>query len=143
MATKPEQLINWKEEYEIDLDKDIVFIGNRESGHALGIVSSSIHRRILGNLFNLYVKSKTSLTMKDTQCGFKLYPTHIAKQAFTNLIDYGFGHDVEVLVKISMNGIEIRSLPVRWNAVDGSKINLFKDGFKMLSHVTKVARKYK
>jgi len=142
-ATKPVQLKNWVEEYGINFSETAIYIGNREEGHEMGIVNSSLLRRTLGIVFNFYVKLLTVLKMRDTQCGFKLYPTETALKAFESLTDYGFGHDVEVLIKISKMGIPIHSLPVRWEAVSGSKINLITDGFNMLKHVMKIASKYR
>jgi hypothetical protein len=48
---------------------------------------------------------------------------------------------VEVLYKAKLDGVKIVEMPVEWNAIEGSKINVVRDGIRMLREVmTIVAR---
>ena len=70
--------------------------------------------------------------MRDTQCGFKLYPGGEGKRVFGSLRTYGWAHDVEILYKAYLDGVKIVEMPLEWNAVEGSKIRVLRDGIKML-----------
>jgi dolichyl-phosphate beta-glucosyltransferase len=144
MAARPHELISWIDKFKIDLElDDHIFIGSREKGIDDHIVKSSLLRRNIGLLFNLILKSLTGLKFRDTQCGFKLYPTSVAKNGFDNLTDYGFAHDVEVLLKLKSQGIQINTLTLHWEEKPGSKVNLVSDSLKMLSTVIKIRNKYR
>ena len=143
MAAKPQEIISWRNGNCINLDTDhTIYIGSREKGISKHMVKSKFIRRNLGLTFNLFTQILTGLPFRDTQCGFKLYPTPLAKEIFQDLEDYGFAHDVEVLMKVKSKGINIKSLPLHWQHVSGSKVDMFKDSIKMLRTVVKVRRKY-
>lgn len=144
MAAKPQEILSWKKNKYIDLHPDhTIYIGSREKGFDQHMVKSKFVRRKLGLAFSFFTQTLTGLPFRDTQCGFKLYPTSIAREVFNELEDYGFAHDVEVLVKLQQMGITITSLPLHWQHVSGSKVNVFKDSIKMLHTVVKVRKKYK
>jgi len=69
--------------------------------------------------------------LRDTQCGFKLYPKAAAQKLFGDLKSNGWAHDVELLYRGKLAGYEIQSMPVKWDAMDDSKINLLTDSIKM------------
>ncbi|MCB0395260.1 MAG: glycosyltransferase [Flavobacteriales bacterium] len=131
LATGPEEWRYWNEKGWIGEEDNKVYIGSREKGIQHRIVRYSWFRRSIGLAFNRLVRMYTRMPFDDTQCGFKCYPTAIARAAFENLNDYSFAHDVEVLMNIHHNHIPIVSLPVHWNETAGSKVNVFRDGFQM------------
>lgn len=144
MAAKPDELLIWNRKKYLDLNTDHkIYIGSREKGIESHLVESKFLRRNLGLAFNLITKKLTGLTFRDTQCGFKLYPTNVAKEGFDGLYDYGFVHDVEVLLKLKHQGITIHTLPLRWTQIPGSKVNVVKDSIKMLRSIIKVRKKYR
>lgn len=144
MAAKPDELLIWSRKKYLDLDADHkIYIGSREKGIESHLVESKFMRRNLGLAFNFITKKLTGLNFRDTQCGFKLYPTNLAKEAFSGLYDYGFAHDVEVLLKLKQQGILINTLPLRWTQIPGSKVNVVKDSMRMLRTVLKVRKKYR
>ncbi len=130
MATKPQQLFHWLKNLPgHTFQNDQILIGSRE--HEDSVVNSPSNRKFIGWIFNWIIQFFTSLNFRDTQCGFKLYPATIAKELFGNLKVKGWAHDVELLYKAKLNGIEIKDLPVNWTHMDGAKIDVVKDGFKM------------
>jgi dolichyl-phosphate beta-glucosyltransferase len=144
MAAKPDELLIWNRKNYLDLNVDHkIYIGSREKGIESHLVESKFMRRSLGLAFNFVTKKLTGLKFRDTQCGFKLYPTNVAKEAFEELYDYGFAHDVEVLLKLKKNDITINTLPLRWTQIPGSKVNVVKDSMRMLRTVLKVRKKYR
>ncbi|MEZ5038293.1 MAG: glycosyltransferase [Saprospiraceae bacterium] len=130
MASEPQELLHW-----LDLlpsnkfPTDKLLIGSRE--HPDSDVSGTFIRRVAGLIFNFIIQLLTNLNLKDTQCGFKLYPVDIAKPLFAKLKTKGWAHDVELLSQAKSNGIDIISMPISWRHQEGSKINLVKDSFRM------------
>jgi dolichyl-phosphate beta-glucosyltransferase len=133
MATSPTELLKWLKINETIFDKKTVSIASRTLPESELILISN--RRSQGNLFNKIVRKITGLPYLDTQCGFKLYPTNIAQETFAKLKTNGWAHDVEILMKLQKQNIKIIELPIVWNERAASKINVVRDGIKMLWEV--------
>lgn len=130
MAAQPTILKNWLQRLPNNVFReDQILIGSRE--HKDSQVQAKSNRKTLGRAFNVLTQLTTSLNFKDTQCGFKLYPAKIAKSLFANLQSKGWSHDVEILYKAQLQGIDIQSMPVKWQHIEGEKINVGSDGMKM------------
>ena len=141
-SSTPCELLFWEAEGWIDYQADKVFIASREAGIERGWVSRMSIRRIIGLIYNFLVRMSSGISFRDTQCGFKLYPAERARHAFKDLMDYGFAHDLEVLMKLSRTGVEIVSLPVHWTASDESKVNIVFDSVKMFQTLLRLRKRY-
>jgi len=135
MATKPIELIQWRAKRKAFYPREIL-IGSRELNnsqvHDLG------YRKFVGNIFNLIIRTIVGLRISDTQCGFKLYPREAAKQLFASLQTMGWAHDVELLKRANLLGYAIIEMPITWNAIEGSKINVLADSWNMFWEVVKI-----
>jgi dolichyl-phosphate beta-glucosyltransferase len=141
MSTMPTELVKWVHINKNLFDNTSVYIADRTlPSSKLNLISS---RRASGKLFNTIVRQLTGLKIEDTQCGFKLYPTKIAQPIFATLFTKGWAHDVEILLRLQQQNIAIVPMPIVWDEMDASKINLFKDGIKMLWQVLRITLKYK
>ena len=110
-----------------------VAIGSRRTPGAR--VKMPLHRRVTEVVFNRLVKWATGLPYRDTQCGFKAFTRAAAREIFSRLQDTGFGFDVEALILARALGYAVAEVPVTWRHVPGSKVRLFRDGWKMLKFV--------
>ncbi len=130
MATQPQELNKWlKKLPKKRFRQQQILIGSRE--HADSQVEAQGIRRLAGWIFNFFIQLFTNLNLRDTQCGFKLYPQAAAQQLFGDLRANGWAHDVELLYRAKLAGYQIKSMPVKWDAMDDSKINLLTDSIKM------------
>ena len=136
MATHPVEIMNWRLQNKATFARDTIFIASRTLAASKLILISN--RRSSGKLFNTIVRIITNLPFKDTQCGFKLYPRAIAQQLFANLRTKGWAHDVEILLQANKQSIPVIEMPITWNERDASKINVLRDGMKMLWEVMKM-----
>ncbi len=141
MASPPTELIKLMDKLGWSPMQDTIYIGSRE--HVDSIIHKQGDRKVAGNIFNLIVRALTPLKIRDTQCGFKLYPSVLAKKYFSGLQTYGWAHDVEILYKAYLDKNKIVEMPLEWNAIDGSKIRLFKDGMNMIKEVLTIILKTK
>jgi glycosyltransferase involved in cell wall biosynthesis/tetratricopeptide (TPR) repeat protein len=138
MSTRPVELINWeKREKDLFNGEETVYIGSRK--HEEGKVEALQSRRLIGGVFNSIVQIFTTLHLKDTQCGFKLYSSKAAHFLFGNMQSKGWAHDVELLYQADLNGIAIKEMPVNWVNQPESKVNVVVDSIKMFFGVLTIA----
>jgi glycosyltransferase involved in cell wall biosynthesis len=140
MATHPKELLNWLAT-ENNFNAHTIYIGSRE--HVQSTIFQRSNRKTVGHIFNYIVKLLTPLSIKDTQCGFKLYPVKWASTIFKDLQTNGWAHDVEILYKAHLFGLQIKEMPIEWHAIEGSKINVFTDGAKMFFEVLRISTQIK
>lgn len=95
------------------------------------VIQRSKLRNFLMRCFHLLVYWFGVQTIKDTQCGFKLYTREAAREIFPYMHTEGWIFDVETLVIAIKKGIKIYEIPISWHEVTGSKIDLARDSIKM------------
>mgnify|MGYP001817365548 CR=1 FL=1 len=93
------------------------------------------YREMAGRSFNFAVQTLAVRGIKDTQCGFKLFEQSVARDIFTRCKLDGFGFDFESLMIARDLGYEIAEVPIRWSHQEGSKVNMLRDGIRMLSEL--------
>jgi dolichyl-phosphate beta-glucosyltransferase len=109
-----------------------VAIGSRAIASSDTEVRTFIHRRILGRVFNACVNAILLPGFADTQCGFKLFSREAAQFLFERQQSERFSFDVELLYVARRAGLKVTEVPVNWNNVPGSKVNLLIDAVRML-----------
>ena len=133
------QLNIWFKKKDIFKNEKIYF-GSRNLSQSKVIYK--IHRKIIGFFFNLIINFLLRINLKDTQCGFKLYPKKIAKKIFSKLKEKGFAHDIEIVLLAKKLGFNIKELPVKWKHKNNGKINLIKDSLKIFWSLVKLKRQF-
>lgn len=140
MSVPLRQFIIWENKFlNTSLNKK-VFFGSR--AHTLSKVQRQIFRQMLGYLMRKIINIMLGITINDTQCGFKLYPTYIAKKVFKNLSRPRYEHDVEIVLKLKKMKVKILELPVLWTHRSLSKVSIFIDPMKMLIGLIVLKKKY-
>lgn len=130
MAASPLTVLEWLQKFPERFQQEEILIGSRE--HKESRVTDSSGRRFAGRIFNLLIRLITALPLRDTQCGFKLYPATRGKILFSRLRNSGWAHDIELLLRARQYGFPITELPLQWQAVPGSKISVWRHMFPML-----------
>jgi glycosyltransferase involved in cell wall biosynthesis/Tfp pilus assembly protein PilF len=138
MSTRPSDLLQWeRKEKNLFSGERAVYIGSRK--HEEGNVKALKKRKVIGGVFNSIVQICTTLQLRDTQCGFKLYPRDVADFLFGNMQSTGWEHDVELLYQADLNDIRIVEMPVNWENMPDSKVNMLKDSIKMFFGVLSIS----
>lgn len=88
------------------------------------------HRRAMTAALQRWVKVTTSVTVTDTQCGFKAYRAPAATLLFAASQAEGFAQDAEILDLATRLGMSIAEIPVQWSAVPGSKVRAVRDSVR-------------
>ena len=118
----------------IDDGADIA-IGSRALSSSDTNVSALWYRKAMGRVFNGIVNVVAVPGIADTQCGFKLYRREAAHELFRRQHAEGFSFDVEILYLARKRDLRVIEVPVNWENVPGSKINLVSDSLHMLCDV--------
>jgi len=140
LSVKLIQINNWFKVYKLKYNS--VYFGSRN--HSKSILEAKLHRKIIGNILNILLKvifKKNVYQIKDTQCGFKLYPKKIAKKIFKNIFTFNFAHDIEILIKLNKQRIKVVELPVKWKHYSESKVDIITDSFKIFFSILKMKNK--
>jgi dolichyl-phosphate beta-glucosyltransferase len=86
------------------------------------------------------MRSIVKVHVTDTQCGFKMFRAAVSRKLFQLCEESGYIFDVEVLALAERLGMRIDEVGVDWDEVAGSKVRMFRDGFRMISDVVRVRR---
>ncbi len=103
---------------------DIV-LGSRLLKDSRIIESQPLIRIILGKLYGIFAHALVWWSIKDTQCGFKLFKGDVAREIFGDLEIYGYSFDIEVILIAKKRGYRMIEVPVRWKNYRESKIRVF------------------
>ncbi|OGD86960.1 hypothetical protein A2Z23_01745 [Candidatus Curtissbacteria bacterium RBG_16_39_7] len=63
--------------------------------------------------------------IRDTQCGFKLFPSKIAKELYKECITDGFMIDIEMILRALGKGLKVKEFPVSWTSDLESRYKVF------------------
>lgn len=104
-------------------DPDTIYIARRvrEAGGRLGATPAA-WRRFMSTGMRLASRVLLGLPYSDTQCGFKLFPRHLAFEVFSQQRSAGWVFDAEILVIARRSGIPIREVPVTWQPRGESRV---------------------
>ncbi|EDN04736.1 dolichyl-phosphate beta-glucosyltransferase [Histoplasma capsulatum] len=110
-------------------------VGSR--AHLVGseaVVKRSKLRNFLMHSFHLILRILTppaTASIKDTQCGFKLFSRASLPYIIPYMHSEGWIFDVEMLMLAEFAGIPVAEVPVGWREVKGSKLNVVWDSLGM------------
>ncbi|CAR31003.1 hypothetical protein ZYGR_0P03090 [Zygosaccharomyces rouxii] len=81
-------------------------------------------------------------SIKDTQCGFKLFNRSAIESIFPYLHTEGWIFDVEILMLALRKKIPISEVAISWHEVDGSKMDLARDSINMAKDLVVIRMAY-
>ncbi|RLC34683.1 MAG: hypothetical protein DRZ76_02245 [Candidatus Nealsonbacteria bacterium] len=117
-----------------------VVIGSRDPKDAPGArqaVPQPWHKRLLGNLGNLFVQLVAVRGIWDTQCGFKAFRHYAAEKIFSQTKINRWGFDIEALALARKFGYKIGIIPVNWINNPESRVK-FSSYFQVLWETIKI-----
>ena len=101
-------------------EKNMLLIGARNMGDSTVPKKSSF-----GNKFsNFWFWFETGIWLKDTQCGYRLYPVKALKDL--RLYTPKFEFEIEVIVRAAWNGIIVKNVPVKVLYNDSERVSHFR-----------------
>jgi dolichyl-phosphate beta-glucosyltransferase len=107
-----------------------VAIASREAPGAVRY-NEPFYRHITGRVFNSLIRMLVLPSLNDTQCGFKMFRADVAENLFHSQTLMGWSFDVELLYIASRRGYPILEIPIPWYFNPESKVNVFRDSWRM------------
>jgi dolichyl-phosphate beta-glucosyltransferase len=98
-------------------------------------------RHFVGRVFNALVQLLVLPGIQDSQCGFKCFTAEAAAQIFPLQTEKGWSFDVELLAIAREKGLKIVAVPIDWTYSAGSRMNVFKEAFRMAGDLLRIRRK--
>ena len=117
-----------------------VVIASRDPKDAPGArqaVSQPWHKRMLGNMGNLFIQAVALPGVWDTQCGFKAFRDFAAEKIFSRQITAGWAFDIEALALARKLGYKIAKVPAYWINDPRSSVRL-SSYFQVLKDTVKI-----
>lgn len=104
------------------IDKYDCQIASRHMKGATIVVKQTAKRRFISWGSRVLTRMMFHLGVHDTQCGFKLFRTDIAKEMARRQSIDGFAFDIEYLYFMKLNGFSINEIPCVWTDDEDSTI---------------------
>lgn len=99
-----------------------IAIGSRAHMEEEAVATRSLFRTILMKGFHLLVWTCCVRTIRDTQCGFKMFNRDAALLLFRHYHNESWAFDVELLYLAEQLSCTMGEIAINWKEVDGSKI---------------------
>ena len=97
-----------------------------------------LYRDLMGRTFNILLRTLSLTRLRDTQCGFKLFPGPLARAlAAAQRLD-GFAYDVELLVLAQHWGFPVEEIGVHWEHVEASRVVAIRHSSQMMRDALRV-----
>ncbi|MFV2071112.1 MAG: dolichyl-phosphate beta-glucosyltransferase [Thermoanaerobaculales bacterium] len=115
-----------------------VVIGSRAVDRCLVETPQPWYRDAMGRIFNVMVRALVLGDIRDTQCGFKLFPGDLARALSSAQRLDGFAFDVELLLLARRWGFSLREVGVRWRHVEASRVLPVRHSGQMLRDLARI-----
>ena len=118
-----------------------VVIGSRGRSNPKITTKPPPHRQMASFIFDQIKYLLVGLRrFNDTQCGFKIFRGHIARQLFALARIDRFMFDAEILYLAERAGLRVREMPVSWADVPGSKVRFWEGIVNMFRDLWRIRR---
>ena len=81
-------------------------------------------RGLAGRLFARFARWWLGISVRDTQCGFKMFRREAGRKLFSMSRESGYLFDLELLVLARQLGYRVAEVPVNWADVPGGHLSL-------------------
>lgn len=116
---------------------DIVIGSRRLKEKKLGRMPAR-YRTFLGDIYYEMLRLILLPSVKDTNCGFKLFSRKIIQPVFKKQRINRWGYDAEVLYIANKMGFSIKEVPVKWTHYTGSKVKVVDAVIKTLGELMQI-----
>ncbi|MDD3486837.1 MAG: glycosyltransferase [Candidatus Moranbacteria bacterium] len=126
------------------------FIEEMENGHEIVIASRfvpglkvvrevQLHRKVMEKIFRLIRMAITNnWSVKDTQCGFKIFRREAAMNIFPRVTVKRFAFDAEVIFIAGKFGYKIKELPIHLQNPPSRSLRLLRDPANMILDLIRI-----
>ena len=108
-----------------------VAVGSRMVGDPEVTIQRTWKRSLVGWLFSSVSRRWLGVSVRDTQCGFKMFTCDAGQKLFAASRESGYLFDLELLVLAARFGYQTAEVPVNWSDVPGSHLSLAREAFRI------------
>jgi glycosyltransferase involved in cell wall biosynthesis len=95
------------------------------------LVERSAYRDAMSRTYNWLVRALTGLPYRDTQCGFKLARTDVARSLVEGQLIERYAFDVETLLRARAAGVRVAEVAVAWEQDSDSRVTPLRTAVRM------------
>ena len=117
-----------------------IAIGSRYAEGAKTDVKQPFYRVLWSRIANKVIQRSLVPGVRDTQCGFKAFTAESARNLFSVARIDGWAFDLEILALARRRGFEIEEVGVEWKDDKRSKVNPWKDLWKVIREAVTIKR---
>lgn len=109
-----------------------IIIGSRYCEGGKVAEKQPLIRRFISRGGNLLIQLLVAWGIKDTQCGFKMFSEHVAKEIFPLQTMERWSFDIELIAIAKRHGFKIKEVPIVWHEEPGSRLRAVKASARAL-----------
>ncbi len=102
------------------------------------VISQPSYRHILGEIYIYISRLFFKISVRDYNCGFKMFKSNVAKKIFSRQRMNDWSFDLETLFLVEKYNLKIKEVPVNWKHYEGSKVRPVLDGIKSFISLFKI-----
>jgi dolichyl-phosphate beta-glucosyltransferase len=103
--------------------------------------SRTLTRGLAGRLFAAFARRWLGISVRDTQCGFKMFRREAGRELFSRSSEPGYLFDLELLVLARRLGYRVAEVPVNWADVPGGHLSLARELGRVLPGLWRLRRR--
>ncbi|VVB91314.1 Glycosyltransferase AglD [uncultured archaeon] len=109
-------MMEYMKKYEVD-----VIVGSKR--HPGSKVNYPLERKVLSDIYYLFIKTLFGLPVRDTQVGLKLYKREVLEDVLPKVLVKRYAFDIEILANAHRLGYKIMESPIELNMGFSSHVN--------------------
>jgi dolichyl-phosphate beta-glucosyltransferase len=98
-------------------------------------------RAVAGRIFARVARWMVPVSVRDTQCGFKMFRRDAARRLFPLSQEQGYMFDIELLALADHLGYRVAEVPIHWTEIPGSKLKMSREWRHILSGLRRTRRR--
>ena len=95
----------------------------------------TVSRSISSKTYNFLVRHMLGSKLYDHQCGFKAFKREPLMQIIGQVEATHWFWDTEIMVRAQRAGYKVKEIAVEWKSGKNTKVNLFKDSWRMFRQI--------
>ncbi|MEM1158599.1 MAG: glycosyltransferase [Verrucomicrobiota bacterium] len=105
-------------------------------------VKRSAFRHYVGRVFATITSTLLEIPVYDSQCGIKIIPAGTFRAFASDCREFGFAFDTELLLLLKRERCAIREEAIDWHDTPGSKVNVVRDGMRMIGTLLRLRNRF-